>query len=56
LSRFGKFALDLLQLAWISLYSGISVGFVWFWKRQPETLSIEIRKISRKGFYREFKE
>lgn len=55
----GKFVLDYYNwhgIFYIQVLISMLVSF-WFWKRQPETLSIENKKIfSRKGFIGEFKE
>ncbi|HEY4617871.1 MAG TPA: multidrug effflux MFS transporter [Flavobacterium sp.] len=55
----GKFVLDYYNwhgIFYIQVAISILVSF-WFWKRQPETLSIDNKKIfSSKGFVGEFKE
>ncbi|EIA09949.1 hypothetical protein HJ01_00631 [Flavobacterium frigoris PS1] len=55
----GKFVLDYFNwhgIFYIQVVISILVSF-WFWKRQPETLSIENKKVfSKKGFIGEFKE
>ena len=55
----GKFVLDYYNWHGIFYIQGVISLLVswWFWKRQPETLSIENKKIfSAKGFIGEFKE
>tara|TARA_R110000868_G_scaffold74688_12_gene216067 strand:+ start:18709 stop:19866 length:1158 start_codon:yes stop_codon:yes gene_type:complete len=55
----GKFVLDYYNwhgIFYIQVVISVLVSF-WFWKRQPETLSIENKKdFSAKGFIGEFKE
>ncbi|MBC5839339.1 multidrug effflux MFS transporter [Flavobacterium muglaense] len=55
----GKFVLDYYNwhgIFYIQVLISLLVSF-WFWKRQPETLSIENKKVfSKKGFIAEFKE
>jgi DHA1 family bicyclomycin/chloramphenicol resistance-like MFS transporter len=55
----GKFILDYYNwhgIFYIQVIISILVT-LWFWKRQPETLSIENKKVfSRRGFIEEFKE
>ncbi|MEZ7498431.1 multidrug effflux MFS transporter [Flavobacterium sp. Arc3] len=55
----GKFVLDYYNwhgIFYIQVIISLVVSF-WFWKRQPETLSNENRKVfSKKGFIGEFKE
>ena len=55
----GKFVLDYFNwhgIFYIQVVISILVS-LWFWKRQPETLSIENKKVfSKKGFIGEFKE
>lgn len=55
----GKFVLDYYKwhgIFYIQVIISLIVSF-WFWKRQPETLSVENKKVfSKKGFIGEFKE
>lgn len=55
----GKFVLDYYNwhgIFYIQVVISLLVSF-WFWKRQPETLSLENKKaFSKKGFIGEFKE
>jgi len=55
----GKFVLDYYNwhgIFYIQVIISVLVS-AWFWKRQPETLSVENKKVfSRKGFISEFKE
>lgn len=55
----GKFVLDYYNwhgIFYIQVLISLLVS-LWFWKRQPETLSIENKKVfSKKGFVGEFKE
>ncbi|SDW09351.1 multidrug effflux MFS transporter [Flavobacterium degerlachei] len=55
----GKFVLDYYNwhgIFYIQVIISLVVSF-WFWKRQPETLSVENKKVfSKKGFIGEFKE
>lgn len=55
----GKFVLDYYKwhgIFYIQVIISLIVSF-WFWKRQPETLSVENKKVfSKNGFIGEFKE